>query len=87
MQLKTQPDQSIVPSLDEVSAHGLSFAKAQSKNKPKFVEFTCSHTEVETLRTRSKYLLTTFVIDFCAIGIPLRETYDEARHSEGHVGL
>ena len=33
-------------SFDSVSAHGLSSARAHAKFKPKFADFTCSHTEV-----------------------------------------
>lgn len=32
-----------------ISVHGLSQAEKHSKNKPRFAEFMCSHTEVSSL--------------------------------------
>ncbi|KLO08924.1 hypothetical protein SCHPADRAFT_798068, partial [Schizopora paradoxa] len=46
-QLATQaPIQSNMDSVGSISAHGLSLANAHAKFKPKFADFTCSHTEV-----------------------------------------
>ncbi|OCH93029.1 hypothetical protein OBBRIDRAFT_725657 [Obba rivulosa] len=50
-QLRTQPNLSDPSVLfddegDTISAHGLSQAQRYVKNKPRFAEFSCSHTEV-----------------------------------------